>query len=125
MPQYPGGSGGVAVHGPDDREAEGKEGECLNCQIAQMPALELELAGLDAAETDEQHQEKQDGLCPAADGFQNWPGCVDGGYLGVDEIGSGSGDHAYHEHPILKEFEKSAFHIWARIYFYFMIYVLS
>ena len=66
-----------------------------------MPAFELELTRLDTAETDEQHQEKQYGLSPAADGFQNRAGGMNGGYLGVDEICSRSRDHTYHQHPIL------------------------
>ena len=83
-----------------------------------MPALEFELAGLYAAETDEKHQEQQYGLGPAANCLQNGSGGVDGGYLGVDEICTCSGDHAYHQHPVFQEFEKSAFHFGREDTFY-------
>lgn len=90
-----------------------------------MPALELELARLYPAETDEKHQEKQYGLCAAADGLQNRSGGVYGGYLGIDEICSCSGDHTYDQHPVFQEFDKSAFHFGRQRYFLFVIYVLT
>ena len=74
-----------------------------------MPAFEFELTGLYAAETDEQHKEKQYGLSAAAYGLQNRSGGMYGGNLCVYEIGARTGDHSYHQHPVLEEFDKSAF----------------
>ena len=82
-----------------------------------MPAFEFELSRLNAAEAYKQHQEKQNGLCSAADGLQNRSCSVYGRYLGVDEICSCTGDHTNHQHPVFKEFEKSAFHLGAKILF--------
>ena len=90
-----------------------------------MPAFEFELTGLYTAETDEQHKEKQYGLSAAAYGLQNRSGGMYGGNLCVYEIGARTGDHSYHQHPVLEEFDESAFHFGRQRYFLFAIYVLS
>lgn len=80
-----------------------------------MPAFEYQLARLDAAETDKQHEEKQNRLGAAANGLKYRTCRVYGGYLGVDEVCACAGDHTYNQHPVFKEFEKSAFHLAANI----------
>jgi hypothetical protein len=98
------------MHCPDYGKTERKECAELNNQVTQVPSLEFELARLNAAETDKEHQEQQDGLGLAADKFKCGPGGMDGGYLHVDKVRSGTGDHAYYQHPVLEKFKKSAFH---------------
>ena len=117
MTQYPRCDGIFAVHGPYYAEAKYEEYNYLYQEIAHVPTLEPELTWPDTAETDEKHKEQQYGLCPAADGLQNWACRVDGRYLRVYEVCPRSGDHAYHEHPVFEEFEKSAFHLAAKILF--------
>jgi hypothetical protein len=69
-------------------------------QVAYVPPPENQLARLNAAETDKQHQKKQDRLCPAAYSFKNRTCSVDGGYLHVNKVRSCAGDHAYYKHPV-------------------------
>ena len=106
--QYPGGKCGLAVHGPDHCQREQQERTYLDEQVPYIPAGGVQLTGFYTAEAYEQHEEQQYGLCLAAYQLQYGTGRVDGGYLHVYEVCAGTRYHAYHKHPVLKEFQYSA-----------------
>ena len=70
-----------------------------------MPFPECKLTGLYPAEADEQHKKEQYGLCLTANDFKNRSRGVNRRDLHIDKVCSGAGKHAYHKHPVLKEFE--------------------
>ena len=99
------------MHGPDYGSGEKNVGRKLDEQVTQMPAVRAQLARFDAAETYEQHEEQQYGLCPAADCLKDGTGTVYGGNLHIYKICSGAGNHADYKHPVLQEFYESASHM--------------